>query len=71
MIVCNFRTTPGKQFLAGSLAGVTSQSMTYPLDFARARMAVTHKNDYATLRQVRNCYIMLSRLRNSLFIKQR
>ncbi|KAK9728255.1 Mitochondrial carrier protein [Popillia japonica] len=45
-------TTPGKQFLAGSLAGVTSQSMTYPLDFARARMAVTHKNDYATLRQV-------------------
>lgn len=44
--------SPGKQILAGSLAGVTSQSVTYPLDFARARMAVTHKNDYATLRHV-------------------
>ncbi|KRT82460.1 mitochondrial carrier protein, partial [Oryctes borbonicus] len=44
--------SPGKQFLAGSLAGVTSQALTYPLDFARARMAVTHKNDYSTLRHV-------------------
>lgn len=39
-------------FLAGVLAGVTSQGMTYPLDMARARMAVTHKLEYATLRQV-------------------
>lgn len=31
----------GLHFLAGSLAGVTSQSATYPLDLARARMAVT------------------------------
>ena len=40
------------RFLAGSLAGVTSQSMTYPLDLARARMAVTHKERYRTLREV-------------------
>lgn len=46
------RPTPGKLLLAGSLAGVTSQSLTYPLDFARARMAVTKKSEYATLRQV-------------------
>ncbi|CAH1960130.1 unnamed protein product [Acanthoscelides obtectus] len=44
--------SPGRLFLAGSLAGVTSQSLTYPLDLARARMAVTHKREYATLRQV-------------------
>ncbi|CAH1109048.1 unnamed protein product [Psylliodes chrysocephalus] len=45
-------TTPGKLFLAGSLAGVTSQSLTYPLDLARARMAVTSRQEYSTLRQV-------------------
>lgn len=45
-------TTPGKRFLAGSLAGVTSQSLTYPLDLARARMAVTQKAEYRTLRQM-------------------
>ncbi|CAH0557721.1 unnamed protein product [Brassicogethes aeneus] len=44
--------SPGRLFLAGSLAGATSQSLTYPLDFARARMAVTHKHEYATLRHV-------------------
>lgn len=44
--------SPGKQLLAGSLAGATSQSLTYPLDLARARMAVTHKAHYATLREV-------------------
>lgn len=42
----------GKRFFAGSLAGVTSQGLTYPLDLARARMAVTHKDEYKTLRQV-------------------
>ncbi|KAF5305641.1 hypothetical protein FQR65_LT18686 [Abscondita terminalis] len=40
------------QFLAGSLAGITSQTLTYPLDLARARMAVTQKEAYSTLRQV-------------------
>ncbi|KAF5293086.1 hypothetical protein FQA39_LY13696 [Lamprigera yunnana] len=45
-------STPGKQFLAGSLAGITSQTLTYPLDLARARMAVTQKDAYSTLRQV-------------------
>ncbi|XP_030746778.1 mitochondrial coenzyme A transporter SLC25A42 [Sitophilus oryzae] len=39
-------------FLAGSLAGVTSQALTYPLDLARARMAVTNKLEYSTLRHV-------------------
>ncbi|UYV75475.1 SLC25A42 [Cordylochernes scorpioides] len=38
--------------LAGSLAGVFSSSMTYPLDLARARMAVTHKEKYNSLTQV-------------------
>ncbi|GFG33234.1 hypothetical protein Cfor_04549 [Coptotermes formosanus] len=45
-------TSPHMRFLAGSLAGITSQSLTYPLDLARARMAVTHKEQYRTLRQV-------------------
>ncbi|KAH0554841.1 mitochondrial coenzyme A transporter SLC25A42 [Cotesia glomerata] len=40
------------RLLAGSLAGVTSQSLTYPLDLARARMAVTQKTEYKTLREV-------------------
>lgn len=43
---------PVLRFVAGSLAGLTSQSLTYPLDLARARMAVTHKDEYSTLRQV-------------------
>ncbi|PSN52185.1 Mitochondrial coenzyme A transporter SLC25A42 [Blattella germanica] len=48
----NKKTPPIVRLLAGSLAGVTSQSLTYPLDLARARMAVTHKEQYGTLRQV-------------------
>lgn len=35
------------------MAGITSQSLTYPLDLARARMAVTDKySGYRTLREV-------------------
>ncbi|XP_071492935.1 mitochondrial coenzyme A transporter SLC25A42-like [Diadema antillarum] len=37
---------PGRRFLAGSLAGVTAASLTYPLDVLRARMAVTHRASY-------------------------
>ncbi|XP_046397557.1 mitochondrial coenzyme A transporter SLC25A42 [Ischnura elegans] len=45
-------TKPFVRFLSGSLAGVVSQSLTYPLDMARARMAVTHKDKYGSLSQV-------------------
>ncbi|XP_035722074.1 mitochondrial coenzyme A transporter SLC25A42-like isoform X3 [Vespa mandarinia] len=45
-------TPPVKRLLAGSLAGVTSQGLTYPLDLVRARMAVTLKSEYKTLRQM-------------------
>ncbi|XP_067618092.1 mitochondrial coenzyme A transporter SLC25A42 isoform X2 [Eurosta solidaginis] len=49
----NGTDTKGTRFIAGSLAGITSQSLTYPLDLARARMAVTDKyTGYRTLRQV-------------------
>lgn len=48
-----YDSTKGRRFIAGSLAGITSQSLTYPLDLARARMAVTDKyTGYRTLRQV-------------------
>lgn len=43
------RKHPLKSFLAGSLAGVVSTSCTYPLDLARARMAVTHREMYNSL----------------------
>ncbi|CAB3244735.1 unnamed protein product [Arctia plantaginis] len=43
---------PLLHLMAGSLAGVTSQSATYPLDLARARMAVTNAQEYSTLRAV-------------------
>lgn len=47
-----FSPHPSLRFVAGSLAGLTSQALTYPLDLARARMAVTQKDEYSTLRQV-------------------
>ncbi|KFM74563.1 Solute carrier family 25 member 42, partial [Stegodyphus mimosarum] len=46
------KANPGKSFIAGSLAGVVSTTCTYPLDLARARMAVTHKEMYNSLNQV-------------------
>lgn len=46
------KASPGKTFLAGSLAGITSSTFTYPLDLARARLAVTQKEEYNSLSQV-------------------
>lgn len=43
---------PGQRYITGSLAGVTAASITYPLDVARARMAVTQKCTYNTLIEV-------------------
>jgi len=37
------------RFVSGSLAGVTAQSLTYPLDMARARLAVSNKTKYKNL----------------------
>lgn len=47
------RNDPKRRYLAGALAGVTSQSLTYPLDLARARMAVTKSKEYSSLVSVR------------------
>lgn len=52
------RHNGGYKFLSGSLAGVTSQTLTYPLDLARARMAVTTKDNYKSLIDVR--YLSIS-----------
>ncbi|XP_074661278.1 mitochondrial coenzyme A transporter SLC25A42-like isoform X2 [Tubulanus polymorphus] len=43
---------PLPRFIAGSLAGVTAVSCTYPLDMVRARMAVTERKKYYSLRSV-------------------
>ncbi|XP_013386568.1 mitochondrial coenzyme A transporter SLC25A42 isoform X3 [Lingula anatina] len=43
---------PGRRFVAGSLAGMTSVAATYPLDMVRARMAVTLKCRYKSLWEV-------------------
>ncbi|XP_064470987.1 mitochondrial coenzyme A transporter SLC25A42-like isoform X2 [Ornithodoros turicata] len=42
----------GKTFLAGSLAGCTASALTYPLDLARARMAVSPAERYRNLAHV-------------------
>jgi len=46
------KRNPARSFIAGSLAGVVSTSITYPLDLARARMAVTKSSEYGSLRAV-------------------
>lgn len=43
---------PLRRYMAGSLAGATASSLTYPLDMARARMAVTQKQTYNGLVEV-------------------
>lgn len=40
------------RFLSGSLAGITAQSLTYPLDMTRARLAVSPKHKYKSLTDV-------------------
>lgn len=47
------QSTKMRRFWAGALAGITSQTLTYPLDLARARMAVTERGSgYGSLRKV-------------------
>lgn len=42
-------STPGKRYVAGCLAGATAASLTYPLDLARARMAVSNRCQYRSI----------------------
>lgn len=53
----HFRNNGSHKFLSGSLAGVTSQTLTYPLDLARARMAVTSTKEYKSLGDVKYLFI--------------
>lgn len=46
------KAKPHRSFVAGSLAGVVSTMATYPLDLARARMAVSHHDKYHNLLEV-------------------
>lgn len=56
-------STSGRRFLAGSLAGITSQSLTYPLDLARARMAVTDK--YSGYRSLGDVFVKICRTKGA------
>ncbi|XP_072297428.1 mitochondrial coenzyme A transporter SLC25A42 [Eucyclogobius newberryi] len=49
---------PVQRFLAGSMAGTTAASLTYPLDMVRARMAVTPKEMYSNILDV---FVRISR----------
>jgi solute carrier family 25 protein 42 len=46
------RDSEWPRFLAGSLAGVTAQTLTYPLDMTRARLAISPKTKYKNLADV-------------------
>ena len=50
--VVKFFSAPLKHFLAGSLAGATGQTLTYPLDRAQAIMAVTRGGEYRNFCQI-------------------
>ncbi|GMR53586.1 hypothetical protein PMAYCL1PPCAC_23781 [Pristionchus mayeri] len=41
--------TPGKRYIAGSLAGLFATSLTYPLDTAKARLSISKKSEYSGL----------------------
>ncbi|XP_038046634.1 mitochondrial coenzyme A transporter SLC25A42-like isoform X1 [Patiria miniata] len=43
---------PIPRFLAGSLAGVTASTLTYPLDCVRARMAVTNRESHKSMSSI-------------------
>jgi len=45
-------STPLRRYMAGCLAGVTAVTFTYPLDLARARMAVSNKCQYKSIYSV-------------------
>ncbi|KFD63737.1 hypothetical protein M514_06226 [Trichuris suis] len=45
-------STPVRRYIAGSFAGVTATSFTYPLDLAKARLSVSRKSQYKTLAAV-------------------
>ena len=63
---------PVKRYVAGSLAGVTASSCTYPLDLARARMAVTQSCMYvfAMINIPYEAYIFLLLIRVALILKE-
>lgn len=52
LVTVRRKAKPHRSFVAGSMAGVVSTAVTYPLDLARARMAVSHKEKYHSLLEV-------------------